>query len=91
MEIYWQLELNKLSITNYDQVSYEHAKFQVNQQFIKEGCRYNPPPPPERKRVEKYHLRESVKGPLSKIPIYMFILYSTSIKRPLFKVPRVAT
>ena len=26
-----QLELNKLSITNYDQVFYVHEKFQVNQ------------------------------------------------------------
>ena len=59
MLIYYQLEFNKLSITNYDQVFYVHAKFQVNRYLIreiKEGVA-----PPERKRVEKYHLRERVK------------------------------
>ena len=30
MQIYLELELNKLSITNYNQVFYVHAKFQVN-------------------------------------------------------------
>ena len=30
MQIYEQLEFHKLSITNYDQVFYVHAKFQVN-------------------------------------------------------------
>ena len=40
MQVYYQLELNKLSIDNYDQVSYVHTKFQVDRLLgsqIKEG------------------------------------------------------
>ena len=36
MQIYLQLELNKLLITNSDQVFYEHAKFKVIRQLSSE-------------------------------------------------------